>query len=101
VAGCLGSTQRIKYTTIGDVVNTAARLESFGKEAPGSSPNRQCEVLLSDHTAECLGDRFELEPVGVASLKGKSAGVMVYRLLGEKKPVDAGDFASTIAAASH
>jgi adenylate cyclase len=100
VAGCLGSTQRIKYTTIGDVVNTAARLESFGKEAPGSSPESACQVLLSDRTAECLGDRFELEPVGVASLKGKSEGVMVYRLLGEnKKPqVDGGNDALPIAA---
>jgi adenylate cyclase len=100
VAGCLGSTQRIKYTTIGDVVNTAARLESFGKEAPGSSPDTQCEVLLSDRTAEYLGDRFELESVGLASLKGKSEGVMVYRLLGEKTQAAAGDFASTIATAN-
>ncbi len=100
VAGCLGSTQRIKYTTIGDVVNTAARLESFGKEAPGSSPDTQCEVLLSDRTAEFLGDRFELEPVGVASLKGKSEGVMVYRLLGEKTAATTGDFVSTVAAAN-
>jgi adenylate cyclase len=99
VAGCLGSTQRIKYTTIGDVVNTAARLESFGKDAPGSSPNTQCEVLLSDRTAECLGDRFELEPVGVASLKGKSEGVMVYRLLGERPEGTAGEAARTVAAA--
>jgi class 3 adenylate cyclase len=82
------------------VVNTAARLESFGKEAPGSSPDTQCEVLLSDRTAECLGDQFELEPVGVASLKGKSEGVMVYRLLGVKTQAAAGDFASTIAATS-
>jgi adenylate cyclase len=100
VAGCLGSTQRIKYTTIGDVVNTAARLESFGKDAPGSSPDRLCEVLLSDRTAECLGDRFELEPVGVCGLKGKSEGVMVYRLLGEKTRMEAGDFASRITAAN-
>jgi len=100
VAGCLGSTQRIKYTTIGDVVNTAARLESFGKEAPGSSPDTQCEVLLSDRTAECLGDRFELQSVGVASLKGKSEGVMVYRLLGEKSAVVAGDSAPTVVAAN-
>ena len=100
VAGCLGSTQRIKYTTIGDVVNTAARLESFGKEAPGSSPDTQCEVLLSERTAECLGDRFELQSVGVASLKGKSEGVMVYRLLGEKTRVATDDFNSTIVAAN-
>ncbi len=100
VAGCLGSTQRIKYTTIGDVVNTAARLESFSKEAPGNSPDSLCQVLLSANTAECLGDRFELEHVGVCSLKGKSEGVMVYRLLGEKTQVDAGDFAPSIAANS-
>jgi adenylate cyclase len=100
VAGCLGSTQRVKYTTIGDVVNTAARLESFGKQAPGSSPNSQCQVLLSDRTADCLGGRFELEPVGVCSLKGKSEGVMVYRLLREKRRVDAGGLASTLAANS-
>jgi adenylate cyclase len=100
VAGCLGSTQRIKYTTIGDVVNTAARLESFSKEAPGNSPDSLCQILLSDHTAECLGDRFELEPVGTCSLKGKSEGVMVYRLLGEKTQADAGDFAARIATAN-
>jgi len=87
VAGCLGSTQRIKYTTIGDVVNTAARLESFSKEAPGNNPDSLCQVLLSEHTASCLEGRFELEPVGIVSLKGKSEGVMVYRLLGEKTQV--------------
>jgi adenylate cyclase len=96
VAGCLGSTQRIKYTTIGDVVNTAARLESFSKEAPGNNPDSLCQVLLSEDTAECLEDRFELEPVGTVSLKGKSKGVMVYRLLREKAPADVG----TVAAAS-
>jgi adenylate cyclase len=100
VAGCLGSTQRIKYTTIGDVVNTAARLESFGKEAPGSSPDTQCEVLLSDRTAGCLEDRFELEPVGVASLKGKSEGVMVFRLLGERSQGAPKEGARTITAAN-
>jgi adenylate cyclase len=100
VAGCLGSTQRIKYTTIGDVVNTAARLESFSKEAPGNSPDSLCQVLLADHTAERLGDRFELEPVGICSLKGKSEGVMVYRLLGEKTPAGAGDVISTVATAN-
>lgn len=99
VAGCLGSTQRIKYTTIGDVVNTAARLESFSKDAPGNSPDSLCQVLLSSRTAECLGDRFDLEPVGICSLKGKSEGVMVYRLLGEKSRACAGDIASTIASA--
>ena len=29
VAGCLGSAQRMKFTTLGDIVNTAARLETY------------------------------------------------------------------------
>jgi adenylate cyclase len=100
VAGCLGSTQRIKYTTIGDVVNTSARLESFSKEAPGNNPDSLCQVLLAEQTAECLEDRFELEPVGTVSLKGKSKGVMVYRLLGEKSAVDVEASPATSAAAA-
>jgi adenylate cyclase len=100
VAGCLGSTQRIKYTTIGDVVNTSARLESFSKEAPGNNPDSLCQVLLAEQTAECLEDRFELEPVGTVSLKGKSKGVMVYRLLGEKSAVDVETGPATSAAAA-
>lgn len=31
-AGCLGSAQRMKYTTFGFTVNTASRLESFEKD---------------------------------------------------------------------
>ena len=100
VAGCLGSTQRIKYTTIGDVVNTAARLESFSKEAPGNNPDSVCQILIAERTAECLGDRFELEPVGVCSLKGKSEGVMVYRLLGEKPQSDATAITGEVATAA-
>jgi adenylate cyclase len=82
VAGCLGSAQRMKYTTIGDVVNTAARLETYGKEIPERLLDPYCQVMVAASTAAHLGDDFWLEPVGTLQLKGKSQGVEVFALMG-------------------
>jgi adenylate cyclase len=82
VAGCLGSAQRMKYTTIGDVVNTAARLESYGKEIPERLVDPFCQVMLAASTVEQLDGAFKLEPVGTLQLKGKSQGVDVFALIG-------------------
>jgi len=82
VAGCLGSAQRMKYTTIGDVVNTAARLESYGKEIPERLVDPYCQVMVAASTAEQLDGAFKLEPVGTLQLKGKSQGVDVFALIG-------------------
>ena len=82
VAGCLGSAQRMKYTTIGDVVNTAARLESYGKEIPERFLDPFCQVMVAASTADQLDGRFALEPVGTLQLKGKSQGVEVFALMG-------------------
>ena len=82
VAGCLGSAQRMKYTTIGDVVNTAARLESYGKEIPERFLDPFCQVMVAASTVEKLDGGFKLEPVGTLQLKGKSQGVDVFALIG-------------------
>ena len=82
VAGCLGSAQRMKYTTIGDVVNTAARLESYGKEIPERFLDPFCQVMVAASTAEQLAGGFNLEPVGTLQLKGKAQGVDVFALIG-------------------
>ena len=82
VAGCLGSAQRMKYTTIGDVVNTAARLESYGKEIPERFLDPYCQVMVAASTAEQPDGGFNLEPVGTLQLKGKSQGVEVFALIG-------------------
>ena len=81
VAGCLGSAQRMKYTTIGDVVNTAARLESYGKEIPERFLDPYCQVMVAASTAEQLDDSVNLEMVGTLQLKGKSKGVDVFALM--------------------
>lgn len=82
VAGCLGSAQRMKYTTLGDVVNVAGRLESYGKEAQlGDLEGHSCRVLMAEETVRCLGEGYRVGQVGTLHLKGKDREVTVYRLL--------------------
>jgi len=85
VAGSLGSKQRLKYTTIGDSVNTAARLESFEKDLVdpyfAKSP---CRILIGESTLRQIGDRYVAKRIGEVSVKGKDQKVIVYRVLGRK-----------------
>ena len=83
VAGCLGSTMRMKYTTIGDAVNTAARLESLDKQSFGSVHEvTDCRILMTESTRRLLGRQFVVQPVGSIDLKGKQKAVAVYMVDG-------------------
>jgi len=77
VAGALGSSQRMKYTTVGDIVNTAARLESYDKNLAKESPWR---VLIGDVTHQHLDGQFYTEKIGEVDLKGKNDKINVYRV---------------------
>ncbi len=82
VAGCLGSAQRMKYTTIGDTVNTAAHLENFGRGAIAEPQDRRpCRILISECTARLLNNQFQLESIGEVSLKGKSQALVAFRVV--------------------
>jgi adenylate cyclase len=82
VAGSLGSAHRLKYTTVGDTVNIASRLESFDKALvlpnSGTSP---CRILISESTVQLLRDEFETLQIGEIRLKGKDATVAAYAVL--------------------
>ena len=81
VAGCLGSSQRMKYTTIGDTINTAARLETLDKESfdtDGESSN--CRILLAESTMKYIQDTWQAEPAGSVVLRGKTKSVRVFRI---------------------
>ena len=85
VAGSLGTQQRLKYTTIGDTVNTASRLESFGKDlADPYFEKVPCRILIGEATRRYLGDRFIMQRIGDVSLKGKEQQITVYRVPGRK-----------------
>ena len=86
VAGALGSAQRLKYTTIGNTVNTASRLESYDKASfdihASGSP---CRILIGDATLRYVGDQFETQGIGGVKLKGLDQEMSVYRVLGKKR----------------
>jgi adenylate cyclase len=92
VIGSQGSPTRQKYTSLGDTVNTAARLESFDKEAFAAEQDpTACRILIGDPTRSRIGDAFRLEPLGVHGVKGKGEKIAIYRVLGarlgsEEKP---------------
>jgi adenylate cyclase len=89
VAGSLGSSDRQKYTTLGDTVNTAARLEQYDKGLAlphlEASP---CRILVGDSTLELLGDRYETVRVGEIALGGKQKKVVVHSVI--RRKVDSG-----------
>lgn len=83
VAGSLGSAQRLKYTTIGDTVNSAARLESLDKDRfVPTDPSNLCHIMIDETTAGYLTDQFRLERVGEVSVKGKERPLIAYRVMG-------------------
>jgi adenylate cyclase len=82
VAGSLGSTQRLKYTTIGNTVNIASRLEGLSKDLVGYDvKNSPCRILIGESTLKYLGNQFSTKRVGEVTLKGKAEKVDAHFLI--------------------
>jgi adenylate cyclase len=80
-AGSIGSSDRLKYTVVGDIVNVAARLESFDG-AEHDFALRPCRILVADATRARLGEAFQTRRLGEFRLKGKDEVVAVHEVLG-------------------
>jgi adenylate cyclase len=82
VGGSLGSAQRLKYTTIGNTVNVASRLESYDQDRfDPDFANRSCRILIGEQTLRYLNHQFETKRVGEAVLKGKDEPVTIFRVV--------------------
>ncbi len=74
ISGNIGSVslKRLDYTVIGDVVNTAQRLQSAAK--PG-------QIIVNDNTFNLLKEKFTFEKLGEVPLKNKSLPAMIYNVV--------------------
>jgi adenylate cyclase len=85
VAGTVGCTQRLKYTTVGNSVNTAARLETYDKDAFGENlAEYPCRILVSEATRTLIEDQFKTIWVGNAKLKGQDKVASIYLVIGSR-----------------
>jgi adenylate cyclase len=73
VAGNFGTPERLEYTVLGDAVNVAARLESIAE--PGT-------ICVGPTTFERTRNEFAYRQLGARTVKGRTAPVQVYQVLG-------------------
>jgi len=74
ISGNIGSAtlRRLDYTVIGDIVNTAQRLQNTA--TPG-------QILINKSAYEKIKSSFKCEWVGEVSLKNKTSPVVIYNVL--------------------
>jgi adenylate cyclase len=74
ISGNLGSAtlRRLDYTVIGDVVNTAQRLQNIA--APG-------QIVINKASHEKIKTSFKCEWIGEVSLKNKTNPVVIYNVV--------------------
>jgi adenylate cyclase len=76
IVGDIGSQRRVDYTVLGNAVNVAARLEEFVAQ-PG-------DVVIGPETYIAVESRYECAQLGFFALKGLTAQVPLYKVLGSR-----------------
>lgn len=79
VAGTVGSERRLKFTTVGDAVNLAARLQTL--DDPRLDVRCACQIIVSGTTRAYLGENLPTRALAAVRLKGKHMPVTVYEVV--------------------
>jgi adenylate cyclase len=74
IVGDVGGGNKLEYTALGNVVNTASRLEGMNKELKTS--------ICIGATAAAMLDANEIEKLGTMPVRGRSAPVDVFTVAG-------------------
>ncbi len=74
ISGNIGSAalKRLDYTVIGDIVNTAQRLQGLASNG---------QILITEEAYQKVKLSFECVPLGKYNLKNKSTEIMVYQVV--------------------
>ena len=67
-----GNLRRLDYTVVGDVVNTAARLQSIANAS---------QIVISEQAFEQVKNSFNCKKIGEVSLKNKQQPVTIYEVV--------------------
>jgi adenylate cyclase len=71
LVGCVGSSEKMEFTALGDTVNLASRLESLNKE-------HHTQLVMSDATRALLEAEIETICLGEVQVRGRTAPMNIF-----------------------